>query len=310
MRVPVATSGRAADGRALEVDGPCQEPAPAAGHKLPVFVINLDRSADRLAFIGEQARAIGLAFERIAAIDGTAVPGWLRGQFLDDAGKPLSSLIPSEIGCYASHLVVHRRIVDDGLPWALVLEDDVKLEPDLVTAATAAIAAAPAGWDYIHLSGLIRHAVYSLAELPNRRHLIRHTLIAPNTGGYLISRSGARKMLAAGVRSRPVDQDFRFAWLRDLDVFGVYPSPVIWGDHMPTTIDWRVAPKRHWGLRFPRLGGYAYAARKLGAAAFLVCAWTNLKLNARRRLLKRLQGAALVVRGAQAIGRRCDRKAA
>lgn len=268
---------------------------------LPVFVINLDRSLDRLAFIKEQATAIGLEFERIAAVDGAVVPNWLRSQFLDEDGKPLSSLIASEIGCYASHLLAHQRVVNDDLPWALILEDDVMLEPDLTTAVTAAVAVAPGDWDYIHLSGVIRRAVYSLADLPNGRHLIRHTRIATNTGGYLISRAGAEKMLAESIRTRPVDQEFRFAWLRDLNVFGVFPSPVIWGDHMPTTIDWRTLPKRNWRVKLRRLARHVYTARKLGASGYLACAWANLKFGVQRHLFKRARHAIPVVRMSRPI---------
>jgi len=261
----------------------------------PAFVINLDRSADRLAFIKEQAGAVGLEFARIAAVDGTAVPSWLRSQFLDDDGKPVSSLIASEIGCYASHLVVHRRIVQDDLPWALVLEDDVHLEQGLVATVEAAIAVAPAGWDYIHLSGLVRRTVFSLSALPNGRHLARHTRIPTNTGGYLISRSGAEKMLVPGTRIRPIDQEFRFPWVRDLDVLAVYPSPVIWSDHMPTTIDWRGLPKRDFGVRRSKLRERVYAIRKLGLLGYGQCALADLRRTVERRLLGRSSGAVTVV---------------
>jgi glycosyl transferase family 25 len=37
---------------------------------VPAYVINLDRSTDRLAFMHQQAERFGLPFERVPAIDG------------------------------------------------------------------------------------------------------------------------------------------------------------------------------------------------------------------------------------------------
>ena len=235
-----------------------------------------------------EAGAIGLAFERVAAVDGANVPDWLKGQFLNADGSPLSRLAAGEIGCYASHLTVHDGIVREGLPYALVLEDDVKLAPDLMDAAMAAVSAAPAEWDYIHLSGRIKRTVYSLAQLPNGRHLVRHMRVPMNTGGYIISGRGAEKMLAPAPRIRPIDQEVHFPWLRSLDVLGVYPSPVIWGDHLPTTIEctWRTEPKKKhsWGPGFAsRLRGHVYAAGKLGLVGYLACRWAGIRFAVARR---------------------------
>jgi glycosyl transferase family 25 len=262
---------------------------------LPAFVINLDRSLDRRTFIEAEAARIGLRFERISAVDGLNVPDWLRGEFLAPDGSIASSLIPSEVGCYASHLLVHKRIVLEGLPCALVLEDDVELEIDLLPTIAAAIAAAPAGWDYIHLSGLVRRTVYSLAALPSGRHLVRHSRIPTNTGGYLISRSGAEKMLAPSLRIRPIDQEFRRPWLRGLDVLAVYPSPVIWSDHMPTTIEWRGLPKRDFDVKLAKWRERTYVASKLGGFGYTRCMLANLLYAAERRLRGRPRGEVLIV---------------
>lgn len=262
---------------------------------LAAFVINLDRSVDRLAFIRSEAARIGLSFERIPAVEGLAVPDWLRGEFLNPDNTIASSLIPSEVGCYASHLTIYKRMVLQGLPYALVLEDDVGLADDLPQTIAATVAAAPGGWDYIHLSGLVRRTVYSLAALPSGRHLVRHSRIPTNTGGYLISRFGAEKMLAPSLRVRPIDQDFRYPWLRDLDFLAVYPSPVIWSDdRMPTTIQWRGIPRRAFAPADPERAARAYSIAKMGVAGYARCVLASFRYSIERRLLGRKQGDILV----------------
>lgn len=53
----------------------------------PIFLINLDRSPDRLAFMQEQAERLGLKLERISAVAGTrGLPKWLAPRFVSETG--------------------------------------------------------------------------------------------------------------------------------------------------------------------------------------------------------------------------------
>lgn len=255
---------------------------------IPVFLINLDRSPDRLAFMQEQARRIGLAFERVRAVNGSAVPDFLREQFAASG----DILADGEIGCYASHLVLSDRIVREGWPCALVLEDDVELMPELVEMAEAAARSAPQGWDYIHLSSVeSKRALLGVARLPRGRHLVRYWHPPLNTGGYLISRQGAQKMLAARPRLRPIDQDIRVECLRGrFDLLGIYPPPVPWTDRLPTTIDsnWRGARTGTWNPKLStRMRGHAYRLRRFGITGYISCLLANFARALERRLTGR-----------------------
>lgn len=223
------------------------------GYRQTTFVINLDRSPDRLEFMRRQR----VGFERIAGIDGARmVPAWLASQFV---GSPLTS---GKIGCYASHLLVAREIVDRGLPYAIVLEDDVTLDDDFLDAAISAATDAPVGWDYIHLSSDYKRPVVHVVPLWLGRQLVRHTRMPVNTAAYLLSNAGARKRLRPRPRIRPNDMDIRYGWLDDLDVYGVYPSPARQQNDFPSDIG-AYAPHTP-----PSLASSAYGAwwmvRKVG----------------------------------------------
>jgi glycosyl transferase family 25 len=88
---------------------------------LPVFVINLDCSVDRLARSRFEFARVGLAFERVAGVQGAAVPEHLRLYFCDGTGRVASRLNPGEVGYYASHMIAWERILAGSLPAALVL---------------------------------------------------------------------------------------------------------------------------------------------------------------------------------------------
>ena len=103
--------------------------------RVPIFLINLDRSPDRLSFMQKQAERLSLVFERIRGVDGVrGLPDWLIPQFLSSDGAVASRMSNGEVGCYASHLVVFQEMVRRGLEAAIVLEDDVTLADDFLAA--------------------------------------------------------------------------------------------------------------------------------------------------------------------------------
>jgi len=100
------------------------------------YVINLARSRDRRAYITEQLDQIGIDYEIVMGIDG-------RHLDLDDASivapsfRTSAALPAGSAGAALSHLTIYKRIIEDGLEMALVLEDDVILPADLDALADA-----------------------------------------------------------------------------------------------------------------------------------------------------------------------------
>ncbi|MCP4781609.1 MAG: glycosyltransferase family 25 protein [Hyphomicrobium sp.] len=223
-----------------------------------VFIINLDRSPDRLAFMQAQAERLNFNFERVRGVNGTrGLPKWLAPQFVSETGEILSKMSSGEVGCYASHLIALSRMVDRKIGPVIVLEDDVTLDTDFFTTAEAAILAAPEGWDLIHLSTRFKNPCFTVAELNGDRRLVRHSRLPAGSAAYAISISGASKLLASKVRKHPFDMEFRYAWIADLDIFGVHPAPAVDGAFLVSTIEapWRTKLKsnrRYWERRLPK----------------------------------------------------------
>ncbi len=228
------------------------------------FVINLARSPDRLAYMQAQADKLGLDLERIDAVDGARVPEWLEKEFV---GTPL---LPGEIGCYASHLVAAKAIVDRSLPFAIVSEDDVPLADDFKDVVRSAIAAAPPGWDFIHLTEYNLRTLVGVADLHNGHRLVRYTRLPKNTVAYAISNAGAKKWLKPTARVRPSDVDVRYAWLFNLNIIGVYPPVATRTAGFVSDIDKTSAArgrpsKRNWAPSpLSRLYGGFWQVYKLG----------------------------------------------
>lgn len=241
---------------------------------IPTFFINLDRDIDRRASIEASCKAAGLEAERIPAILGRDLPDWATQFF------PPSPLTAAEVGCYASHIKTWRTILDRQLPYALVLEDDARVAPDTVDTIRLALRELPADWDYVHFEPVTpkRQLPFKpIRDLGNGRMLIRHMRIPTGTTGYLITRTGASKLVIERPRTMPVDCEIRLDWNWCLNIFGITPSPVR-QDAFQSTIyapNSKDNPKmRIHGLR--SLKGQLYRFQKLGPYWWLRCHAINI----------------------------------
>lgn len=94
--------------------------------QIPFFLINLDRSPDRLAAFGEQMEKLGLAFERVKAVDGSNIPD----EEVQRLYEKQSQWFPWDkgaMGCFLSHRKVWSIIVNRGLDWSFIAEDDLHI---------------------------------------------------------------------------------------------------------------------------------------------------------------------------------------
>ncbi len=100
---------------------------------MKIFVINLKRSPERRLLMEKQLGALGLSYEIVEAVDGKALGEADIDRYCDKQALALHPqwLSRGAIGCALSHLKAYRAILDGGLPYGLVLEDDTVLDPAL-----------------------------------------------------------------------------------------------------------------------------------------------------------------------------------
>lgn len=105
-----------------------------------IFVINLEASRERRVFMERQFAALGMAAEFFPAIDGRLLSEAEvervsdRKWFRRHVGRDMTR---TDLGCSLSHLAVYKKIVEDNIPFALVLEDDAWLTPSIVPVLSA-----------------------------------------------------------------------------------------------------------------------------------------------------------------------------
>jgi glycosyl transferase family 25 len=230
----------------------------------PVLLINLAGSTDRLVTARAELSRAGLAFERLEAVDGrlrapeeiARLAPWDRTAFF-------KALSPGEVGCYLSHLAAAERIVKEGWPRALVMEDDFRLTPAFAPTLRA-LMALPEVPHLIKLEGELTGGEV-VTELPSGNRLVRHRRPPVRTVALFWSQEGARRFLAVAYPlRRPVDVQLKHWWEGDLNILAVSPPPVVQDEKHATasTIGARrprgfLGRLRQWRYRL----GYAFASQ-------------------------------------------------
>jgi len=197
------------------------------------YLINLDRSPERLANMHAHLSALGIAYERVSGIDGRALDEAQFQQYTRENRyyKPLNR---GEVGCYLSHHKALQYFLDSGARYALILEDDGEFSADLCSILQNAITLRNENqhpllqWDLLKLTQRRRHARYIELAALGTRHLVEYGLSVPTLANATVwTRAGAERwMQAFRGCARPIDCDLQHPWEYGLNILSVHPSVV------------------------------------------------------------------------------------
>jgi len=185
---------------------------------MKAFVINLDRSTSRWDHFKEVNSTVLNDIHRISAVDGRLLKDkWQYvSRWMHLTHEPSKFNIMPAIGCFLSHRKCWQQVVEQNLPYALVLEDDV-MATEFTSRFLKAYVENPLPFDWVKLH-VNRHA-----NRPDKQQSIGASLVgielcvcmhgSKSTGAYIITNAGAHKALRAEKMLVPVDH---VEWLHGL----------------------------------------------------------------------------------------------
>ncbi|MCI4679692.1 glycosyltransferase family 25 protein [Rhodoblastus acidophilus] len=194
------------------------------------FIIHLERSAQRRPQVERLRAALPCASEILDATDGALLaPNETDRVYGRRCHRPLYpfALNRGEIGVFLSHRAVWRRILAEGLDYALVFEDDAAIDPNSF-ARTFALARET-------------RKIWSYALAPSEKTPVRGEILARGEGVALIrpenpplraiaqfvSAEAARRLLAVTEKfDRPVDTFLQMSWVTGVELLAFQPSGV------------------------------------------------------------------------------------
>ena len=144
-----------------------------------VYIIHLERSTERWAPTRQRVIDAGFREDRIrrlVAVDAS------QPEDLKTAWDTLFPLNPPAFhlekdpefatyvgkqGCFLSHVKLWKRMMDEGIPWVTLFEDDVLFHPEWATVAPEYYANTPEDWQLVYLgSQMDFKSIYNIDKGP------------------------------------------------------------------------------------------------------------------------------------------------
>lgn len=231
--------------------------------QLRTWVINLDRAPERLARIRGQLEGLGIAFERLPAVDARAFTPEQQALLDRAAYRRKHGMEPlgGELGCYLSHVEVMRRFLATDAQAALVLEDDVLLTERL-PAALHGLMQQRQRWDMVKMSAVHSGTPQPVLEVAPGQQLAVMLSRCTGSSAYVMNRRAAEAYLRpqGGLlpMQLPYDHVFDQGWRFGLKVRLLTPTPCVHDEETVSTIGTPAGmPSRkfHWTKR---LSTHAY----------------------------------------------------
>lgn len=192
---------------------------------MKTFIINLASSTGRRATIAAQCDAAGLDYEFIRAVDGHALTDAEIAQHTRTVNYAFK---PGEIGCALSHIAIYRKMKDEKIAQALILEDDALLTAELpAVLSSPAMQLSPDNPTLVLLSRVNRYVDKAMAAVTETAHLYP-VYSATTAHAYVINLEAAIRLLNL---LYPVwmaaDKWCLFEEYGAMKLLAVHPAPVL-----------------------------------------------------------------------------------
>jgi glycosyl transferase family 25 len=223
---------------------------------ISVKVISLPESTERRAAVARSLASFPLPWTFFDGLTGAAETGlaYDEARALKYFGRPLSR---NELGCFKSHYTVMTTLLSDAdAEWLIVFEDDLIVDPAFDFKAAVAYMAAN-GIDCLRLY-CRRWKNASVVGALSHRQVLRFHTDPYGIQSYIMNKKAAAAITANIVDiRRPVDDEIGRFWEHGVQIFGLFPFPVL-ETSVPSTLEAsRVQAARRTG------GGLVHQAARL-----------------------------------------------
>jgi glycosyl transferase, family 25 len=194
--------------------------------KIPIYVINLERSIDRLKAIENNFSDLGLIYTRIPAVDGRKITNIKNKNYDEKLNKKLffSPLSPNEIACFMSHRAAWIKIVSEA-KYAIILEDDVEFSA-ISTQILERLE------DVLNVEQPLLIKLYAKRGLLGRvvgligdYSIIQQTIPTLGAVAYALNKSAAENLILGTKKfGQPVDVYIQSNWEHKVEVLSLSPS--------------------------------------------------------------------------------------
>jgi glycosyl transferase family 25 len=195
--------------------------------KCAVFLINLDRSPERLALAHQSLTAAHIPYQRIPGFDANREDLSQCRIDLKAFQKTHGRVEPrkGEIGVYQSHLKALKFFIQSGKEFGVILEDDASPESCFFSSIIQLIKWKEA-WDIVPLFHFHGGGPLVLRQTTGNKLTI-HLAHISSAAAYMVNRNAATGLLAhMEIQRACVDHALFEKWTHGLRLRGISPMPV------------------------------------------------------------------------------------
>lgn len=207
------------------------QPQESLAQQVGSFVINLDRSPERMVHMKALLEALPWGFYRVAAVDGkTLSKDTIRAKVDLKRFQAHRARLPKigEIGCALSHHKALEAFLATGLMVGLILEDDVAFDPATLQMVIKKAVKNIELWDVVGLQLHHRGLPKTITALGDQgQRLVRYRGHILEAGAYLVTRSAAEAYLKHFFPIElPYDYFYTREWALGIRFRGIEPRLV------------------------------------------------------------------------------------
>lgn len=165
--------------------------------KRKIFVINLKDSVDRYSYVKSQFDKLGLEIEKIEGVDANS----LTREDIKEVYSPeknrktyVRPLHKGQIACYMAHVKAWKAIVEQDLDYAIVLEDDAKINGKF-SEALKFFDTTFGRWDFVRVQSNAKLKRVFHSENMGDFSFVQYINTPGNTLAQVVSKSEAIKLL-------------------------------------------------------------------------------------------------------------------
>ena len=219
-------------------------PNPGPYKGVGAYIINLDRSKERWAYVTPYVDKLGFPVERISAVDGKLLSDDYINKNVDQRAYSTFNhmFTKGALGCSLSHIKAWKTFLESNFEYALIFEDDVSFNPIRLRSVVDQLLDIPTYWD---ITAFNMHAgenyKLTLKHLQDDQNLCIYPTKFYSSGAYIINRKAARNLLQ---KSFPIlmslDVYYTRAWEFDLKFTGIENPRLVHQTYGNSDIGYRV----------------------------------------------------------------------
>lgn len=204
--------------------------------RLPIFIINLKKDTEKKEHMQKLCKKYSLECQFIDAVYGKDLSEkekdevYDKNRALKERGRELT---PGEIGCALSHMNVYKKMKEENIEKALILEDDITFNESLIDVLNSANDF-PKDWECMLLNyywmvpyeKLYCFSFWEKKKIGKHFKSMRFIALMHSTAGYMISYSGALKLMTTLEKGivKPIDHytgDQKY-----INLYGIFPKVI------------------------------------------------------------------------------------